>query len=137
MTEILQLLFLGIGSFYDIKTRELPERFLFVSAALASVYSFFWAKLPFGEILGGLMLGGGFLLLGRLTNEAVGYGDGVGIIVLGMMKGGSRTLLLLLAALFLSALAGGAKILCGKGKFSDILPFYPFLFAAALGGVFV
>lgn len=136
MAEFLTLLFLGIGAYYDVKNGELPVFFLFsfMLTGLLMEAVFRYQSIP--DILSGVFLGGSFLLLGRLTKEAIGYGDGIGIAVMGILLGGKRTFVVLTGAFFISAIYGIGKLLRGKNG-SDTMPFYPFLFAAALGGIFL
>lgn len=134
---VLTLLFLGIGSVYDVRSRELPGRFLFTFAVLAVLSNAVLRYQSLSEIFYGVLLGGSFLVLGWITKEAIGYGDGIGIMITGVLLGGSRTFIILAEAFFLSAFYGIGKLLLKKAAASDTMPFYPFLFTASLGGIFL
>lgn len=138
MKELLLVwLFLGVGTIFDVRSRMLPGRFLLASALTAFLFNALLRYQPLIEIFCGILPGGSFLVLGWMTKESVGYGDGIGILIMGMLLGGRRTLLIVTAACFLSAVYGIGRLLLKKGSFSDTMPFYPFLFAAALGGGFL
>lgn len=137
MGTVLTLLFLGIGSVYDVRNRELPGKFLFLFAVLGAICNVCFRYQSFFEICSGILLGGSFIVIGWLSKEAIGYGDGIGIVVTGVFVGGKKALLILSGAFFLSALYGIGKLLLGKTTISDTMPFYPFLFAAALGGILI
>lgn len=131
------LIFLGTGSVYDVRNRELPGCFLLVSGVLAVFCNAVFRYQPFSEIICGILLGGAFLAVGWFTKESIGYGDGIGIMIMGILLGGKVTVVILAGAFFMSAVYGVGKLLLKKGKASDTMPFYPFLFLAALGGVFL
>lgn len=134
---VLALFFLGVGTVFDLKSREIPGRFLFVSAVSALLCNVIWQYQSFAEIFYGILLGESFLVLGWISKESIGYGDGLGMMITGILLGGKRTLLVVTVAFFLSAIYGIGKLLLRKGTASDTMPFYPFLFLAALGGGFL
>lgn len=135
--KILVLIFLAIGSVHDVKSRELPGSFLFIFAVFAVLCNLLLCYQKVSGIFSGILLGGSFLVFGWLTKEAIGYGDGIGITIMGILLGGNLTVIILATAFFLSALYGIGKLLLKKGTASDRMPFYPFLFMAALGGIFL
>lgn len=134
---VLAILFLAVGTVFDVKSRTLPGRFLLLSAVTAAIFNVLLQYQSFAEIFGGVLLGGSFLLFGWMSGESIGYGDGIGMMITGMLIGGRRTLLIVTGAFFLSALYGIGRLLLKKGSLSDTMPFYPFLLAAALGGGFL
>lgn len=136
-TLLAPVIFLGLGSVFDVKSRQLPGIFLYGAAAAAVCCNLLFRYQPFRTSFYGALLGGCFLLLARLTKEAIGYGDGIGIAVTGIFTGGTKLLLLLTLALLLSACYGTAGLLLHKKSSSDAMPFFPFLFLAAVGGIFL
>ena len=74
----LELLYLGTGTYLDVKDRELPVSFLLFFIAAAIFCNVFWSYQSFTEMFAGSIVGGVFLVIGWLSREAIGYGDGKG-----------------------------------------------------------
>ncbi len=82
----------------------------------------------FLSILPGIFL----LLLGKITKQAIGYGDGLVVLVVGIYLGLTETVYVVIAALFLSSFWGAFHMLRNKTNRKSELPWIPFLFAAVL-----
>lgn len=67
-----------------------------------------------------------FLATAAATGKA-GYGDGIVLIMLGLMSGSKVCLLALTAGLFLIAIFSGALLALRKVKRNSRIPFLPFL----------
>ena len=130
---VAEFLFLGTGTYFDLKSRELPLAFLIGFAMLGILLNIIWKYQTLELILGGVFLGGIFLLLGKITRQAIGYGDGLCFVILGIFKGWKSTLGMLGVAFFLSGIYGLWKMIGCGGKSSDTMPFLPFLFLAWIG----
>lgn len=129
----MELLFLGIGTYFDIRDRKLPEWFLLVFGGLGVACNLFLNYQKAAEAVAGLCVGGMFLLIGWITGEAIGYGDGIGLMILGVLGGLQGILPILFIAFFCSGIYGLWKMIgCGRSK-NDTMPFYPFLFLALMG----
>ena len=86
-----------------------------------------------GELLCSLLPGMLLLLLGRITSQAVGYGDGWVILILGLFLAPAELLGILGLA---SALAGiWALYLVVRKRKDQEIPFLPFLLLGFAGGV--
>lgn len=121
------LLFLSTAAYYDLKTGKVHiVTILFGAAggmtARLSAGTFF---LP--DVAAGAAGGGFLLLLGLATHQAIGYGDGLLIMVTGIFLGWYGNFCLLVTAFFLSAVCSVLYLLCGLKKRSDTIPFAPFL----------
>lgn len=133
----IQLLFLGIGSYYDMKNQKIPLCFLIIFLGIGSLCNLFLCYQSFAGILGGIVLGSLFLAFGWLTQEKIGYGDGIALIILGIL-GGSKTLLtVLFFAFFLSGIYGIWLLVRTKAKGTQEIPFLPFLFLGMMGVIFL
>ena len=133
----MELLFLGIGSYLDIKSRELPMLFFIVFGAAGIFYNQIYHYQSISSMVAGGCIGVLFLLISWLTKEEIGYGDGLGIIVLGVMEGGAGILPILFAAFFLSGMYGLWKMIGLKDGRETAIPFFPFLFIGLIGGIFL
>ena len=129
----LELLYLGTGTYLDVKDRELPVSFLLFFIAAAVFCNVFWSYQSFTEMFTGSIVGGVFLLIGWLSREAIGYGDGLALVTLGIFEGGSRMIPIIFWAFFLSSIYGSKKLLGLKKQKTDTMPFFPFLFMAFVG----
>lgn len=73
-----------------------------------------------------LFPGAMFLVTAAATDKA-GYGDGIVLLMLGLMSGSEICLLALTAGLFLIAVFSGALLALRKVKRNSRIPFLPFL----------
>ena len=132
-----ELFFLGIGTYFDIRNRELPLLFLNGFAILGISLNIVWKYQKLEMIFGGLFIGSVFLLIGKFTKEAIGYGDGLCFMILGIFKGWKSMCGILWGAFFLSGIYGLWKMMRRGGKSSDTMPFLPFLLLAQIGELIV
>lgn len=129
----LELLFLGIGAYFDIRDRELPISFLLFFAVLGILCNLLWRYQSIGNGVIGVFIGGIFLLAGWLTKEAIGYGDGIGLMTLGIFEGWKGMIPIVFIAFLMSGIYGLWRVLgCGKSC-HDTMPFFPFLFLSLMG----
>ena len=95
--KCVMVLFLGVGSIFDFRKREIPAGFLGAFGAAGTAVQL-WAMLAGNGIGGNGGAGGvswiaggaaGLLLLGaaKLTGQAIGYGDALTAMVLGIWLG--------------------------------------------------
>lgn len=129
----IELLFLGIGSYFDLKNRELPVK-LFVVFGILGIFAngileYQSVKGMFAGIVPGIL----FLGLAKVTKEKIGYGDGIGFCVLGIYEGIRGVFAVLFPAFCLCACYGLWKMLVFKQGLGDTMPLFPFLFLALVG----
>lgn len=129
----MELSFLGIGSYLDLKDQSLPTLFLGMFAAAAMLCQLFFGVQKTAEVLAGIGMGAAVLIIGKLTEEAIGYGDGMVILILGMLEGVSMLFRIVFGALILSGIYSVCKILADSGSVKERIPFLPFLFLAFVG----
>ena len=131
--KVLEFLFLVIGTFFDIRERELPVLFFVCFGILAIVSCFFSESQSVENVLQGVCAGSLFVLIGWITKEAIGYGDGLGVLILGLMEGFSKTIQIVWLAFALSGIYGLWKLIVLRKEKTESIPFFPFLFLAKLG----
>ena len=129
ISECICLLILVIAAVRDIQTKKISVLLLAVAALGSLCYQVSVGKTDWFMVLGGAAVGGVFLLISRLTREGLGYGDSIGIGVLGIFLGFLRVLTVISIA-FLFLFCVSVPVLWRK-KMSKkyTLPFYPFLAA--------
>lgn len=128
-----ELLYLGIGTYFDVRTRKLPPEFLAAFGLLGVICNSILSYQSLKNIFIGCCIGGVFLAAGWLTKEAIGYGDGLGILILGIFEGFKGMLPIIFAAFLLSGVYGLWRIIGFGDSGSDTIPFFPFLFMALIG----
>ncbi len=128
---ILAGIFLASESLYDIKTRQIQPIILLVSGILGIVTgaaAVITGSTGFLLWASGMLPGAFLLLTAKASREAVGYGDGLALMVTGMYIDVLQTFNLFILALFLSAMAAIVMIVIKRAGRKDVMPFLPFLF---------
>lgn len=129
----LELVYLCIGTYFDVKDQELPVSFLRFFVMAAVFCNIFGTYQNSAEIFAGVIVGGVFLLICWLSREALGYGDGIALVTLGIFEGGSQLVPIVFWAFLLSSIYGGWKLIGLKREKTDTMPFFPFLLMAFVG----
>lgn len=88
-------------------------------------------KMPVSCIVLPLLPGVIMIVIGLITRQKIGIGDGVIVAGIGIGIGMDRCLAMLMFALFAVALVAGAMIACGRVNKHTRIPFVPFI----LGGL--
>lgn len=119
--------FLILCSLQDIREKRLPVKMLVLSGGL-----FFLVSLVSGELfkegrLLALMPGMVALVLAFLTREQIGYGDGVCLVVLGLLVSAERLIGAIAGGLFLISACSILLLVRKKANRKTTLPFMPFL----------
>lgn len=83
-------------------------------------------------LLTAILPGGVLLLIGKITRQEVGYGDGILLLVCGLCLGGKETIFLFVSGLFLMFPISLVLLLSGHTDRRAELPFAPFLLASYL-----
>lgn len=128
-----EFVFLGIGTYFDIKDRELPVKYLLFFGIVGIGMNIVWKYQSFQEALIGGSVGGVFLAIGWITKEAIGYGDGWGLVILGILKGWQELIPVVFEAFLLSGIYSLWRLIGLKTSRYETMPFYPFLLAASVG----
>lgn len=132
--QIVFTIWLGILAVEDVCTRHLLMGHLLLGvisvAVLLVMQGNGWNQIWFH--LGGAICGGSFLVLGKCTKQAIGYGDGIVLLILGTYLGAWKFLWLCVYTFTLCGIYISVYIImkCRKRELMFELPFVPFL----LGG---
>lgn len=129
------LLLLGMCSVSDLRKKTMPALLLIVFSIAVVGFALFDDAVGARFRVGGLLLGGLFLLISKCSKEAIGYGDSWLMLLLGIHLGYLRVLGVLFGA---SVLAGVVSVffLWKRGwKKKATLPFVPFLSISYLGAM--
>jgi len=124
-------LFLWMAAVPDLKSQKIPIRIpaLFLAAALAA--DLFWPSgIPKRELLSGAVPGAVLLLLSFLLKGKLGEGDGICLLVSGLLTGIVSAVMIAEVALVMAAAAGCFWIRTGRKDARDRIAFVPCLAAA-------
>ena len=113
----------------DIRFRRVPAAVLAMAAALGSFYVAVADREGWYLHLAGMAVGAGFLIVSRLTREALGYGDSFMILSLGIYLGVVRLAEMLFLSWILLAVAAMVCLIKKKWSRKASLPAIPFLTA--------
>ena len=132
MEHFLIMSFLGINSWIDIQKKQISLVSVGFFMAVGILYEcvvqnknpdVFWGLLPGAVLLG----------VSKFSREALGMGDALLMLVLGIYLGLEAALDVLLLALFLAAVWAGILIVVGKKGRNYAFPFVPFLLIGYVG----
>lgn len=133
-SELAVIGMLALCSAEDIKRQRICLQLVLAFGILGVLFHILWQQLSIGELLLGMTVGAGFVLLSFLTGGRIGVGDGVLVMVTGIFLGLEKNLALLLYGLLLCGLwaLGCACFQRGRraGLRAQTLPFVPFLLAS-------
>lgn len=111
-------------SLIDIKKKKVPLWMLLVLIfcgmmvqiiSYHGIFNLFYCMLP------GLVM----LLLGRISSQQVGYGDGLLLLGLGLLLGAQKIVIVLFGALFCSFVVAMILLLTKKGTKKTQIAFFP------------
>lgn len=126
---------LCVLSIWDIRKKRLPVIGLimvFVTVAAQRFYK----PLSFREYVASALVGGGFLLISKLSKEALGYGDSLLILILGVQLGFWKLIETLTCSMFFLGVVS-LIFLVLKGNHKEIsIPFIPILTVGYLLAVY-
>ncbi len=136
MENWMVLCLLVIFGIVDIRKRSFPIRAL-VAAFFASVVSYLLLGGNVAQGIAGGISGGVVCAIGKISRGQIGNGDGLLLVVTGVLLGFWGNMELFLAGLFFCAVFSvWAIVLRHKGRGYRI-PFVPFLAGAQLFRIFV
>lgn len=132
MEEWMSLIFLGTAAYYDIRYRRIPMKFIIAALAAALMMMLCLHHEAVAGYVGGAAIGVFLLLLGKLTAEGIGYGDGLAFTVTGLLLGMRKNMMLLCISLVLSAFYSVFLMICKKGNRKTEIPFLPFMLSGCI-----
>lgn len=131
------LIYLIVLSIMDIRKKRLNLIFLLSGAIFIIAGRFCDEKEMAVMAAAGILAGGIFLIISRVTGESLGYGDSLLIMVAGGFLGLWDLLSVLAAAFSLAAGYGAVMMIRKKFHRKTAFPFVPFLAAAYMGGLII
>ncbi len=114
----------------DMRKRVIYLRVLLPFLAAGIIWHFIRNEQGIIDIAGGVLTGLMLLLVSRLSKGRIGTGDGLLLIVSGVLLGAVGNLMLLTIAFLLAAFFSIILLTFRKCRRDTELPFAPFLFGA-------
>lgn len=134
--EAAALIFLTVNTYSDIKSRSIMRCSVVVFGAAGVVMWILNRETAFAAMMLSLLPGLFLLGISKATKEALGYGDGIAVLILGVYTGFKSLVGVLMTAMLLAALWAGI-LLVRRQKGSHEFPFLPFLLLGYLGGLWL
>lgn len=129
-------IFLLLCAASDLRSKTLPVSLLLAVGVPAAGFDLFClagGKVSASELSLACMPGVFLLLVHLAAGKQVGAGDGLAMLVCGLLLGWENCLWLLTAALLLCGAAGAVLMLARKAEKSTKIPFLPFVLVSFLG----
>lgn len=112
-------------SISDIKTKSISMTRLIMYFLVAVVCNLLFFYQSIASMLGGIAIGIILLLWGLITNQSIGYGDGLLFVCMGAAIGFVGTLMLLFFSMIIAGILGGIMVFVRKKKLDYQVPFVP------------
>ena len=126
---IITCCYLLVLSIQDIRERVISGRYLAAGAVAAVAYQIIVDAQPVWSCLAGVLMGGVFIGISKLTRESLGYGDSFLIAVLGLYLGIWNLMYVLVLAFTMASLYSVIVLIRFRYHKKKTLPFVPFLTA--------
>lgn len=130
MREIAEVV-IGIWMFViatvDWRTKRIPVWMIGIFGGACLLCRILWIPNSWHGTLGGVTVGFACLLLGRLTEESIGYGDGLVILFLGVVLGFGKVLIMVLSGAVTAWVFHFTLDLCRGRVKNRSIAFIPFL----------
>lgn len=128
--EFVLFLFLAVCAVFDGLYKQIPLAVVWLGMLAAVCFQIFGGMGVAKQFAMAVSLlpGMGFFLLGFLSKERVGYGDGWVLLMIGLFLGIYRCFLILLVGLLAESAVAIVLLAFRKIKRNSEIPFLPFLF---------
>lgn len=126
MKEIVLGIWLGIQGGLDLKYKEIPL-WLAILGGMAGIAFCVLERRPLGEVVLSCLPGVIALIFSKLTNEVMGYGDGIVFLVMGIYLSLERLLAIGMLAFMIAGVVALVLLVIFRKKGSYRIPFLPFL----------
>lgn len=124
------LLFLVPCSVWDVRTRTIPVWWLASGGVLSLVaagYQYCAGNVGIWEILMAISPGLGLLALSLITEQQIGVGDGICVLIPGLLVGTPAIYMITMLALLLSSGAAVTLLITHRGSRKSRMPWIPFV----------
>lgn len=124
---IILMVYLMTAVFMDIKEQTVSVKLAAITAAVGIVSQLLYPQMGMAEWLAGLLPAAVLILVAWITKQAVGFGDGCVLGVIGLYTGLWGSIGTLMMGLLLSCPISLFLLVCKKADRRQTIPFVPFL----------
>ena len=135
LANVGMLIFLAIAAKKDVQTKEITIGYLCVGIGFVLLYQMVWGKPSLFTFIAGIITGLFFLCLSKWTEEGIGYGDSLMILIIGAFLGVWKLMVVLMIAFVSVSLVSGIGLKIGKLTRKSTVPFYPYLLFGYVGAL--
>lgn len=125
-------MFYGLTVIDDIRTKSIRVLEVIVFAVIGLLIDVTLKPYSWMSVAGGVGVGAFVYILSLLTNEKIGKGDAMIVMVSGLYLGFMNTVIVLWLASILAAIFGGVMVKRHGHRMDLEIPFVPFLLGAYL-----
>lgn len=130
LIKVIVLCYLAYQALEDIKNKSVSLKSIIIFSFASAVTSICISKLSLLNMLCGVAVGIGVVLIGKLMKDGIGSGDGAVLSSIGLLIGGKMCLLIFIIAITISAGVAIVLLVFKKVKMKQELPFIPYLLCA-------
>ncbi len=120
----------------DIKRKELSMRLFALLGIIAATGCIWGQNREMLTVVAGVIPGILLIVLAKITEQSIGYGDGIILAELGLLTGAGKCMLILAAALAMAGIFSLIIVVVKKVDRRHRIPFVPFLAIAFLTSCF-
>ena len=137
MKEVYLIISLILGSYYDIRYMAIPKYYFYLCGIFTGVLIVFDRSTTLMDIIIGAIFGLIILLLAKFTKESIGYADGLVILFMGLLVGGTTSIVVFMLASFLTGITGLVMSAFKKKSLRLKLPLFPGILIAYSGWLII
>jgi len=134
---IILICLLGVCSYTDIEKKEISLSFISVFLGIEIIYLLIFEREAIWQQGCGIIVGLAVLIYSKISEGAIGEGDGYLLVATGLMLGWRDNIVLLIGALILAGSFSLFLFLFKKVNKKKEIPFAPFLLLTYIGTVII
>jgi len=128
--KVFILSYLAYQTYKDIREKSVSLKSTIVFSLTGVVINIVITNITIINMLLGITVGLGVILIGKLMKDGIGAGDGAVLSSIGVLIGGKMCLLVFLMAITISAAVVIVLLVFRKVKMKQELPFIPYILCA-------
>jgi len=128
--KVFVLIYLAYQTNKDIREKSVSLKSIVIFSLAGAVINIIITNISLIDMLLGIAVGFGVILIGKLMRDGIGIGDGAVLSSIGVLIGGKMCLLIFIMAITISAAVVIVLLVFKKVKMKQQLPFVPYILCA-------